>query len=81
MSQHISKDHGKEGPREDAWLFADIVITPPSTRKASKQVNAKANTGELPVPKLKKDWVLVCTLLKLHLIKKITKPPEISLKN
>ena len=29
----------------------------------------------------KKDWVLVCTLLKLHLIKKITQPPEISLKN
>ena len=34
-----------------------------------------------PFRNSKKDWVLVYTLLKLHLIKKITQPPEISLKN
>ena len=34
-----------------------------------------------PFRSSKKDWVLVCTLLKLHLIKKITQPPDISLKN
>ena len=35
-------------------VVSDIVITPPSTRKASKQVNAKANTGELAVHFTKK---------------------------
>ena len=33
-----------------------------------------------PFRNSKKDWVLVYTLLKLHLIKNITQPPEISLK-
>ena len=33
-----------------------------------------------PFRNSKKDWILVYTLLKLHLIKKVTQPPEISLK-
>ena len=39
------------------------------------------HTRNCPFQNSKKDWVLVYTLLKLHLIKKITQPPEISLKN
>ena len=58
----------------------------PMAEETAKRVNGiiselHLNNHNWPFRNSKKDWVLVYTLLKLHLIKKINQPPEISLKN